>query len=305
MIYCHSHQSFSRMFANACSIARQFTMPIIISHKHASGECKAGIGSFVIINDEGWFVTAYHIIEQIQKMAILNQEYKALTAKRQTILDGPNPNHPINQKELKKLKIDPQAIEDFSIWLGGNNLQLGIFHAIPSVDLAVGQLINFNKTKHNVYPQFKDPVKPMEQGTSLCKLGFPFHAITPTHTPGKGFDLPTGSVPPPSFPIEGIFTRIVNVKTPVPSPYPLQFIETSSPGLRGQSGGPTFDIHGAIWAIQSQTQHLKLGFGSDEKKSKDAEHLKHQYLNVGWGIHSQTITNFLTEKGIKFNLSTH
>jgi hypothetical protein len=78
------------------------------------------------------------------------------------------------------------------------------------------------------------------------------------------------------------------------------FIETSSPGLRGQSGGPTFDINGTIWAIQSQTHHMKLGFGDNQKQSKELEHLKYQYLNVGWGTHALTITSFLTENKISF-----
>ena len=63
------------MFANAYSIARQFTFPIIISHKNAQGECGSGIGTFVIINDEAWFVTAFHIIAQLQN---LNKETKSI-----------------------------------------------------------------------------------------------------------------------------------------------------------------------------------------------------------------------------------
>jgi hypothetical protein len=72
------------------------------------------------------------------------------------------------------------------------------------------------------------------------------------------------------------------------------------PGPGGQSGAPTFDQHGTVWAIQSQTQYLQLAFGT--KTGKEAEYLKHQYLNVGWGIHSETLTSFFKEKGIQFSI---
>lgn len=52
------------------------------------------------------------------------------------------------------------------------------------------------------------------------------------------------------------------------------FIETSTPRLRGQSGGPIFDVNGAIWAIQSQTHHLKLGFGDNQNTLKKWNTLK-------------------------------
>lgn len=114
----------------------------------------------------------------------------------------------------------------------------------------------------------------MEQGTSLCKLGFPFHSNEPTFDEQKGFVLPPGSFPIPIFPIDGIYTRTVNIESNGAKPYPLMFIETSTPGLRGQSGGPIFDVNGAIWAIQSQTHHLKLGFGDNQNTLKKWNTLK-------------------------------
>ena len=54
------------MFAKANQIAKDYTLPIIISYKMYGGECYSGIGTYVIINEEGWFVTACHIIHQIK-----------------------------------------------------------------------------------------------------------------------------------------------------------------------------------------------------------------------------------------------
>lgn len=296
------------MFANACSIARQFTFPIIISHRNFKGECKSGIGTVVIINDEGWFVTAFHIISQILTLNKLNQEYQQIELQRKAVDDNESLKKHEKMRQLNgPLKINPEAVTNVSVWAVHDGVKIdGTIHGIPEIDLAVGKFTNLNTSIIKAYPQFKDPTKSMVQGTSLCKLGFPFHSIQPTFDPTTGFILPPGSLPIPIFPIEGIFTRHVQIQSQAPTlpPFPLSYIETSSPGLRGQSGGPTFDVNGAIWAIQSQTQHLKLGFG-DAQKGKESEYLKNQYLNVGWGIHSETIIGFLTQKNISFTLSPY
>ena len=73
--------------------------------------------------------------------------------------------------------------------------------------------------------------------------------------------------------------------------------------MRGQSGGPIFDINGYIWGLQSRTTHYALGFNPKIKKdNKEVE--EHQFLNAGVGTHVEEIVNFLTEHNIKFNLST-
>jgi hypothetical protein len=73
------------MFSAAYSIASKFTLPIIISQRHVSGICSSGIGSFVIINREGWYVTAFHIIEQINRLYAAQNQYTTLLSQRQAI----------------------------------------------------------------------------------------------------------------------------------------------------------------------------------------------------------------------------
>lgn len=122
--------------------------------------------------------------------------------------------------------------------------------------------------------------------------------------PSKGFELPPGSLPVPYFPIDGIFTRNVNVPAGTPRTYPLKFLETSSPGLRGQSGGPTFDVKGTVFAIQSRTQHFPLGFDTYHGVGKKRT-LVPQFLNVGWGVHVATVVGFLQEIGVSHHLSNY
>ena len=106
----------------------------------------------------------------------------------------------------------------------------------------------------------------------------------------------------PFFPIEGIYTReIIAGQTP-DKQVNIKFIETSSPGLRGQSGGPIVDTQGNIWGIQSSTIHLPLGFSPKlSLNGRDVE--EHQFLNVGVGVHPETIVSFLKTNNIQFNMT--
>jgi hypothetical protein len=51
-----------KMFRNAIAIAQQYTQPVVLSRRAANGKCSSNIGSFVIINDDGWILTAGYII---------------------------------------------------------------------------------------------------------------------------------------------------------------------------------------------------------------------------------------------------
>ncbi|QTE37212.1 trypsin-like peptidase domain-containing protein [Mucilaginibacter gossypii] len=291
------------MFASACSLAREFTKPVIISSKRHDGKCSSGIGSLVIINEEGWFVTAWHIIESIVSLSNASNQYKAIKEQRQLIENDKSLKKHVMINKLNQLRLSPDMIVNTSAWFGFDGVQLGTVHFNANVDLAVGQLLNFDPASIKLYPKFKNPTHKMEPGSSLCKMGFPFHIIEPTFDEAaQRFNLPPGSVPVPFFPLEGIYTREVNIPSNG-SPYPYKFVETSSPGLRGQSGGPTFDVEGNVWAIQSQTRHYRLEFGNPTTKTKESDYLNNQYLHVGWGVHSETITGLLNEKNIKYHLS--
>lgn len=300
------------MFANACKIAKNFTLPFVISTKNYNNECHTGIGSLVVINEEGFFVTAFHIIAQIQQLYISLDNYRKLEAERKKVENDNSKSKSARMAILGKMKIPANQITNFSIWLGNDNFRMSeTFHVVQEADVAVGKINNFDKNVIKMYPTFKDPSKPMDSGTSLCKLGFPFHSITPTFDNATGnFRLPEGSVPLPLFPIEGIYTRTqIGIKDPnIQHNHPIKFVETSSPGLRGQSGGPTFDINGVIWAIQSSTKHLPLGFGdgaNDKLSEKEKQILKNQYLHVGLGTHTETIISLLNQFNIAYKISDY
>lgn len=297
------------MFKDAYAIARQFTQPVIVSMRTVGGECRAGPAAFVVLNKDGWIVTAYHILRDCMALAASERD----VADRLRAIEATRADPSLSAKEKKhKLRslLHPKAeeIQNFSVWWGQNGAQLKDVTAIQSVDLAIGRLEPFDPSVVGAYPVLKDPTKDFEPGRSLCKLGFPFHNLpVGWDTASNGFNL--GTVALTLFPIEGMLTRFINDPEWVAEraknaiPFPLQHLEVSSPGLRGQSGGPIFDAQGRVWAIQSATAHLALGFDPEVKAKDGKKYREHQFLNVGRGVHASTIVGLLNQLGIKFELS--
>jgi hypothetical protein len=280
------------MFQKAYAIARSFTWPVVLSRRTHQGACSSSIGTFVLVNEQGWIVTAWHILEQWQQLEQEAKEWKERDSLEQEIRNNQALTQKERQKKLQKLgKWGPDATSRCSAWWGRDGITLTKYGGIPAIDIGFGKLEPFDPGWVQQYPTFKDPDRDFEPGRSLCRLGFPFHAIQPVWDDERQcFHLPPEAVPLPLFPIEGIFTRTCVLVSPngqaVPK-YPLQFVETSSPGLRGQSGGPIFDVNGVLWAIQSRTAHCPLGF--DPEVPGNPGRREHQFINVGLGIHTATI----------------
>jgi hypothetical protein len=291
---------------------------VIISRKTVSGECSSAIGSFVVINEDGWIVTAAHILELCMTLGKECASVRSINAERDAIRSDTTLTDRDKRKRISKLSFPPKnSTEEFSIWWGiglasqienavGGQVQLDNAAAIPEADLAVGRLQPFDPAWVKIYPVFKDPSKNFDSGVSLMKVGFPFHSIVPAwDSDNRRFEFPDGALPVPRFPIEGIFTRVAQTKWAGGSvlPFPIRFVETSTPGLRGQSGGSTVDIKGTVWAIQSRTTHLPLGF-DPEVPGKPGQ-TEHQFINVGLGIHPETMFGFFQQQGIEYQTSDY
>jgi S1-C subfamily serine protease len=50
------------MFVEAYKKAAKFTHPVISTFRFYDGTVESGLGTFVILNDEGWIMTAGHIL---------------------------------------------------------------------------------------------------------------------------------------------------------------------------------------------------------------------------------------------------
>jgi len=290
------------VFSNAYKLASCFTQPVVISIRFFDKTVECGCGAFIILNENGWVVTVAHLFESLfafnqhaKEISEYNKELKALQEDQ---------GLSVKQKKKKsdRLKRNPKWIMNHSFWWGRDGVQLKDIKLLSEGDLAIGRLDPFDPKTTTTYPAIKNPTT-LNLGTSLCKLGYPFHKIEATfNETNNRFELAQGALPLPRFPIEGIYTRNILAGKSKDGKYDLKFLETSSPGLRGQSGGPIFDVNGIIWAVQSRTVNLPLGFSPKiMKNGKEIE--ENQFLNVGIGIHPEVLVKFLSDNGVKFNLS--
>ncbi|MBI2516801.1 MAG: trypsin-like peptidase domain-containing protein [Opitutae bacterium] len=286
------------MFATALASVRQFTKPVIISIRRFDGTVECGIGAFVLLNDQGWIATAAHLFDASTEKEKHDKDVLEYNAKRAAIESNTKLFPKQKARELANLRPDPKWITDLAYWWAKDSHKIQVCHFLKNADIAVAQLGGFQAADHKVYPKLMNPTG-MKPGTSVCRLGYPFHNATAVFDESqKVFQIAASVFPIPEFPNEGIFTRHLLIQTPTGITN-LKLIETSSPGLRGQSGGPIFDQYGNLWGIQSRTEHLPLGF-SPSVVVGGKNVVEHQFMHVGRGYHVETLIGVLKEKGVPF-----
>ena len=287
------------MFADAYEIAARFTVPVVVSMRLHTGEVHCSVGSAIVVDEAGWLATVAHVLEPLDLHRRHQPQIAAYDSAVAEIMQGAG-GTPEKQIRIEALDDGNSWIRNCSIWFGRDEWSVPTFQVLATADLAIGQIANFDAAVIARYPTFRDPAS-IRPGESVCRLGFPFHEITATYDDERGaFNLGPGSLPIPRFPNEGMITRFLESGTD--NGIAIRSIETSTAGLRGQSGGPIFDLNGAVCGMQSKTAHLPLGF-SPEVEVDGEKVTEHQFMNVGLAVHAQTMLDFFTRHGVQATVS--
>lgn len=285
------------MFADAIKKAEGFIRPTIICKRMENGEVMAEGATIVIINKEGWFLSATHKFEVIPLLKRHRQEKETMEKNRANFEQM---NTETAKKELKKLKPDPNWITASSIWPGTEGQKIVDLEVIPEADLLLGRLEPFDPSTMTNYPVFKDPSKDLPAGTTLCKVGFSYTDLsTKFDEKDNKFSLDFKNLV--SSPLDGMYTRDIVFRTPEERKIPIKFIETSTPALRGQNGCPLFDSEGRVWGIHSKSHHLPIDTNASTKIGEESLQIP-QFLNVSWAVHPEVITGFLRERKVSFEM---
>jgi S1-C subfamily serine protease len=293
------------MFVSAIEKICEFTMPIVVNFRLFDGSVRSGIGTFLIVNDEGWIITAEHILAPIMQVVEDKIKIEEYNKQIQEIEADDSIDPKKKRKKISRIPFSNDWITHYSIALGNTPFILGeaLVFADKQNDVAVAKIENFDPKLVKSYPKFINP-KSIKPGTMLCKMGFPFPTYQASFNEEKQQFVSSGDPKQDNivnFPLEGMYTRDI-VFIDDNGNQVAKFIETSSPGIKGQSGGPTFDKDGNVWAIQSKTCTLPLDFvGISETRGRKVE--ENQFLNVGWGVHPETIINILNFAGAKFEMA--
>ncbi|NCA80228.1 MAG: serine protease [Sphingobacteriia bacterium] len=290
------------MFINAIEEVDKFTRPLHTITRNYGGLISPGTSTFFFVNEDGVAITCKHVLNLIAQTDTINQQFDLFKAELAKLpRDGKFKKNLMGLEQKYKLKKET-TVQIKNNFVNCVDTMTGMtFHAHPTLDLAIIIFQGFNKLLYNSYATFVTDPNKLKQGKYLCRLGYPFPEFNNFQHNQATDDIEwtnTGVQSSPKFPIDGIITRFVSDGKQVIA------TELSTPGLRGQSGGPLFDTDGLVYGMQYETSHLHLGFDikdkeviSDGKKTKVSNS---PFLHVGHCIHIDIIKAFLTQHKIKF-----
>lgn len=290
------------MFADAIDTAAQFTRPVHSIFRHfGSTEVQRSAATLFFVNSDGWALTCRHVAEQFLAASQVSANYQSFKAEK-AALPGKNRRHLENALEKKYGLGKATVVELKSSFIscihGPLNLDI---HLHPELDLALLKFSDFTALGVTNFPVFAQDGSKLRQGRFLCRLGFPFPEFT-----NFAYDAATDAIDwstqgidqVPRFPIEGMVTRHISASGEIVS------FEMSTPGLRGQSGGPAFDTQGRIWGMQAATAHLDLNFDVEMEVSREGRKKRisdYAFLHVGHCIHLDVLKSFMRQHNVSFN----
>jgi hypothetical protein len=291
------------MFVEAIERVDQFTRPIhFIARYYGGTDIIPGTGTLFFVNENGFAVTCRHVAQQILHSNQIYENY--LRFKGELRRFERDPGYESQRQFLEsKYKISAETpIRILSNFINCVDFYKSLtIHLHPTQDLAIIRFRDYGTKLYQGFAHFLKDSKHVKQGRYLCRLGYPFPEFTNYKFNKNTNDIEwisEGRIHTPSFPIDGIITRHIGEANGAVS------IEMSTPGLRGQSGGPLFDRNGLIYGMQSATRHLHLGFDQVNREVITEGRRKrvsnYPFLDVGQCVHVDVIKSFLREKKIDF-----
>lgn len=291
------------MFVEAIKKVSEFTRPIhTITREYDSDFVMPSAATMFFVNESGVAITCKHVAEIIAQADMVNSQYSLFKEEKKSLPVGNKFKRKLRELEQKYKYQNAITIQIKNTFVDCvdkfDSFQI-VVH--PIYDLAVIKFNGYTELNYKNHAVFLKDETQVQQGRYLCRLGYPFPEFSNYKYNSEKDDIEWtagGQFGTPRFPIDGIITRHLLNEGEIIG------IELSTPGLRGQSGGPLFDMDGKIYGMQSMTHHLHLGFDIKEKEifegSKKKKISNHPFLHLGNCVHINVIKSFLKDKDIKF-----
>lgn len=292
------------MFVTAVATATAFTRAArTIVRYVGSTDIQPGAATIFFVNDSGWALTCKHVALELIAASQMVGRRAAYQQALQALPQG---------KKSKQLRLQLAHQHGFGpgspleyqasfvdCVLGPIQFDVNVH---STLDIALLHFTGYQQLLCATFPIFAKNGNDLAQGKSLCRLGFPFAEFTnfsydPVNDEIKWTQ--TGNVASPSFPIEGMVTRLIADASGVVG------FELSTPGIKGQSGGPAFDLDGRVWGMQSQTRHLDLDFDVDlvVPRGPKRKHIQESALfHVGNCVHVNELKLFMDLHNVSYQV---
>lgn len=291
------------MFVEAIKKVSLFTRPIhIITREYNSDFVIPSTATVFFVNELGVAITCKHVAQIIMKAEAVNNQYSKFKTEKLSLPSSNKYKRKLRELEKKYHYRKNITIQIKSLFVGCvDKIGSSDIMLHPIYDLAIIRFKGYTKLDYTNHAVFLKDEERIQQGRYLCRLGYPFPEFSDYKYIPEKDDIEwkaEGRHNTPSFPIDGVITRKLVDKGKIMG------IELSTPGLKGQSGGPLFDTDGKIYGMQFKTYHLHLGFdikgeeifeGSKKKKVSN-----HPFLHLGNCVHVNIIKSFLKDNKIKF-----
>ena len=295
------------MFKEAIEKAANFTRAVhTISRTYGGKQVLPGAATLFFVNEDGWAVTCKHVVELLAASEDLNRKFIRFKEERAALSKDQQYKRNLTGLELKYHYNSDSLIQIKNSFLDCVDSMSGFtWHLHPEYDLAILHFDNFKEIRYTGHAVFNKEIAGIYQGDQLCRLGFPFPEFSNFRYNEEIDDIEwtdSGVKASPRFPMDGMVTRFLADKQQ------LYGIELSTPGLKGQSGGPLFDKTGIVCGMQFSTKHLHLGFDIENKEitvnNKKRIVSDYSIIHLGQCIHSTVIKQFLKDHAVKYYENT-
>ncbi len=291
------------MFVDAIEKAAAFTRSIhMISRNYGSESIQAHAATLFFVNADGWALTCAHVARVFRSSEQMKAKYDSFKQELAANEKGHRSNRFRRDLERKYEYSEGVQVELHVRLMDCVSGPLTVdIHLHPSADIALLKFRSFDRLHVDSFPVFPKDTQGLKQGLSLCRLGFPFPEFNNFSYDKEQESIhwtETGRVASPRFPIDGMVTRHM-----LDSSGTMFGFEMSTPGLKGQSGGPAFDAAGKVWGMQSATRHLDLDFDVDVEVLRNGipqRVTESAFLHVGQCIHVEALKSFMIKNEVDF-----
>ncbi|MDO4564145.1 MAG: trypsin-like peptidase domain-containing protein [Clostridia bacterium] len=287
------------MFSAAIEKVAGFTRPIYtIRRRYPDNTIIKDCGTMFFVNDRGTALTAKHVASTFPAAEQLDKKYKEFLAERSRL------KHDATFQFEEKLLAKRYGFTKDSITQVCNSFvncvqgEKGFtITAHPKYDLA---LIQFNAPgKYLYYGHAVFAKSAPKVGTSVCRLSYPFPEFTNYRFNEEQDRIEftqEGKTATPYFPVDGMITRYLSDSDR------LFAIETSTPGMLGNSGGPMFDRNGVVCGMQFAIATIRQTINAPNRKDASGNPVEAQTFEYRLGncIHVDVIKDFLRANGVTF-----